>query len=71
MLAPHQAHYMAADARHAELQANAARLRLAAKGLRPRHAKPQLVVHRRLAAAVGSIAVLLAAATTVGAAVIR
>jgi hypothetical protein len=71
MLAPHQAHYMAADARHAEMQANAARMRLAANGLRPHAVKTQLVVHRRLAAALGSIALLLAAATTVGAAVIR
>jgi hypothetical protein len=71
MLAPHQAHYMAADARHAELQANAARVRFAANGLRPQHVKSQLIVHRRLAAALGSIALLLAAATTVGAAVIR
>jgi hypothetical protein len=71
MFAPNQATYMAADARHAEMQANAARLRLVAKGLRPQSARATLVVHRRLAAALGSIALVLAAATTVGAAVIR
>ena len=70
MMAPHQAHYMAADALHAERLATAARHRLAATQLHPTSGRPQVQVQRhRVAAAMASLVMAVALATAVSAAV--
>lgn len=70
MMAPHQAHYMAADALHAERLATAARHRLAATQLRPTSGQPRVQVHRhRVAAALTSLVMAVVLATAVSAAV--
>lgn len=70
MMAPHQAHFMAADSLHAERLANAERRRLAASVLAPREGRPHVELHgRRLAAALASLLLVVALATGVAAAV--
>lgn len=70
MMAPHQAHYMAADSIHAERLANAARIRLAGKQLHPHAGPVRIRVQRhRVAAALTSLLLAVVVATGVSAAV--
>lgn len=70
MMAPHQAHYMAADAMHAERLATAARHRLVATQLRPHAGSARVHIHhRRVAAALTSLVMAALLATAVSAAV--
>ncbi len=70
MMGPHQAHYMAADAMHAERLAHAARMRLAGKHLHPHPGTPRVQLNgRRVAAALTSLLLAVVVATGVSAAV--
>lgn len=65
-----QAHYHAANAIHAEHLANAARLRLAGKQLRPQAGTPRVQMRRhQVAAALASLVMAAVLATAVSAAV--
>jgi hypothetical protein len=70
MLAPHAAHFMAAEAIQAERRATAARHRLAATQLRPTSGTPRLrVANSRIAAALTSLVLAVVFGSAVAAAV--
>lgn len=70
MMPPHPAHFMAADALHAERLATAARHRLVASQLKPHAGTPHVRLNRgRVAAALTSLVLAIVVATGVSAAV--
>lgn len=70
MMAPHQAHMMAADQMHAQRLATAARHRLVAGQVRPQAGTSRVEFqHRRVAAALTSVLMAVILATAVSAAV--